>query len=62
MLLGKCKKCAEQFYGWLLTRPEYQYCPKCGGPLIVNDDNGDIKVDKEDLLELDKEYIKEWPK
>ena len=60
MLLGKCPKCGEQFCGWLLAKSDYQYCPKCGGPLTIIDGQSDTRVNKEDLSEIDKKYEMEW--
>jgi len=28
-----CPKCGAHYYGWALTQPEHQNCPKCGAKL-----------------------------
>ena len=62
MLLGECRKCGGQYYGWLLSRPEYRYCPKCGDTLAINEDQSDTRVKKEDIPPINNEYDLEWPK
>lgn len=32
---GKCPKCGCKCYGWALTDPKQQTCPKCGTELKI---------------------------
>ncbi len=36
MLAGKCPKCGYQCFGWALSFPRYQACPKCGVGLEIS--------------------------
>ncbi|MFC2045125.1 hypothetical protein ACFLUH_00395 [Chloroflexota bacterium] len=54
MLAGKCSKCGETYVGWLLSKPEYQKCPKCDANLIIHDeDTGSILDNQTSSLSID---------
>jgi len=36
MLEARCPKCGYHCYGWALTEPEEQTCPKCGTKLEIS--------------------------
>lgn len=40
---ARCPKCGYHCYGWALTNPEHQICPKCGTRLQISQANSQAK-------------------
>jgi hypothetical protein len=38
MIEGRCPKCGQWYYGWVLLQPRYQSCLKCGVGLLITED------------------------
>ena len=41
MLVGRCTKCYQRYFGWALSVTEYQICPNCGSKLAIHDETMD---------------------
>jgi uncharacterized protein (DUF983 family) len=38
MIEGRCPKCGQVYYGWVLLQPRHQNCLKCGIGLLITED------------------------
>ena len=54
----KCPNCGYHCYGWALTEPEHQTCPKCGTRLEISHENTTQKKVKHQH-ELEREIANE---
>jgi len=45
---AKCPKCGYHRYGWALTEPEHQTCPKCGTKLEIS--QADFSTQREKII------------
>ena len=50
MLVGKCTKCHQRYFGWALSVPEHQICPDCGIKLVIYDETMDAAPDSKTSL------------
>ena len=54
MLIVKCTQCGETYAGWLLSNPEHCKCPRCGGDLVVSNDDTGLVDNQQSLLSAEE--------